>query len=248
LDIKNLQKNWDAWAKKDAMWAILTERNKRGHLWNEDEFFKTGRQQIGAVIKEIEDAGLILQRTKALDFGCGVGRLTQALAEHFEVVNGVDIAPTMIEFAKQYNKYGERCAYFLNDQPDLKLFPDSSFDFIYTSIVLQHMRPDYAHTYIREFSRLLKPKGIVVFDLRATKPTPSSIMALMSLIIYRVTLGAYLTVKHLFEPTMEIYTTDVYDALCLLKSVNLEAVHIRKDSSVSRTEDGYIYTCRLIEN
>ncbi len=41
---------------------------------------------------------------KALDFGCGVGRLTQALADYFNEVAGVDVSPTMVNKALEYNK------------------------------------------------------------------------------------------------------------------------------------------------
>jgi ubiquinone/menaquinone biosynthesis C-methylase UbiE len=76
---------------------------------------------------------------RALDFGCGVGRLAQALLPRFERVDGVDIAPSMLELAARYNKDPARCVFHLNERADLALFPDRSFTFIYTSLVLQHV-------------------------------------------------------------------------------------------------------------
>src|ERR1700682_912533 len=49
-----------------------------------------------------------------LDFGCGVGRLTQGPASYFASVRGVDIAPSMIELAKRHNRYPDVCHYDLN--------------------------------------------------------------------------------------------------------------------------------------
>ena len=37
----------------------------------------------------------------ALDFGCGVWRLTQPLADHFKEVCGIDISPNFIELANK---------------------------------------------------------------------------------------------------------------------------------------------------
>ena len=45
-------------------------------------------------------------RRSALDFGCGIGRLSQALAEHFDQVYGVDISPKMIELARAAQSQG----------------------------------------------------------------------------------------------------------------------------------------------
>jgi ubiquinone/menaquinone biosynthesis C-methylase UbiE len=106
-----------------------------------------------------------LQRRKALDFGCGVGRLTQPLACHFEEVTGVDISQSMIELAKRYNQSGERCRCYVNTAEDLGLFNDCEFDLVYSSLVLQHMAPRYALGYIREFIRLLQPNGLLVFQM-----------------------------------------------------------------------------------
>jgi SAM-dependent methyltransferase len=106
-----------------------------------------------------------IRRGAALDFGCGVGRLTQALCRHFERAVGVDIAPSMIRLANQFNRFGDRCRYCLNEANDLRLFADDSFDFIYSNLVLQHMQPDYSKNYIKEFVRVLAPGGIAFFQL-----------------------------------------------------------------------------------
>jgi SAM-dependent methyltransferase len=73
----------------------------------------------------------------------------------------------MIAEANKYNRQGDRCRYVLNDRSNLAVFPDNSFDFIYSSIVLQHMRPEYSKAYMREMVRVLSPGGVVVFQLPA---------------------------------------------------------------------------------
>ncbi len=122
---------------------------------------------VAGIIGYVESLGLALRRAKALDFGCGVGRLTQPLAEHFDQVWGVDIAPSMIELARSYNRHGERCTYRLNEREDLSLFEDESFDFILSLITLQHMEPAYAKAYLREFVRTLARGGVMVFQTAA---------------------------------------------------------------------------------
>jgi ubiquinone/menaquinone biosynthesis C-methylase UbiE len=78
-------------------------------------------------------------REAALDFGCGVGRLTRALAKDFRRCYGVDISESMIAKARELNQSLPGCEFVLNTQGDLALFPDNHFDMIYTCRVLQHL-------------------------------------------------------------------------------------------------------------
>ncbi len=165
MNLKNLQKNWNEFGKTDPLWAILTGSDKKGKKWKTEEFFKTGVREVDSVMKYAESLSISISHRRALDFGCGVGRLTQALTNYFDEVYGVDIAPSMIKLANKYNKYEKRCHYFLNEVNDLKLFEDNSFDFIYSNIVLQHMEPEYSKNYIKEFLRILTPEGIAIFQI-----------------------------------------------------------------------------------
>ena len=113
----------------------------------------------------LADRGVAIERGRALDFGCGVGRLTQALAEHFDSCDGVDLAASMIERARELNENGERVRFHHNDAPDLRLFGDGSFDFILSLIALQHMEPELMRGYLREFLRVLRPGGVAFFNV-----------------------------------------------------------------------------------
>ncbi len=183
MELKELQRNWEKFAKVDPLWAVLTNPDKRNHKWSLPEFFRTGESEISDILSRAEALKLPLTRGRALDFGCGVGRVTQALALHFDEVVGIDIAPTMIELADQFNRHGKKCRHLVNEARDLHLFPDAHFDFVFSTIVLQHMRPEYSTNYMQEFVRILRPQGLVVFQIpsersdvlkqtRLTEPLP----------------------------------------------------------------------------
>jgi ubiquinone/menaquinone biosynthesis C-methylase UbiE len=112
--------------------------------WSEDDFFETGKREIRGLVHDMDSLGRGFPRGRALDFGCGVGRLTQPLAAYYDEVFGVDIAPSMIDKADELNRHGERCRYVLNGEDNLRVFPDRYFDLIYSNITLQHMEPRYA--------------------------------------------------------------------------------------------------------
>jgi SAM-dependent methyltransferase len=169
VEFDDLQRNWETFGKTDAMWAVLTSPGKRHNRWNSNEFFRTGEEEIAKVLAQVDRLGWALEHGRALDFGCGVGRLTQALAGHFRAVDGVDIASSMIDLARQYNRCGDRCRFHLNPNDDLRLFPDSSFDFVYSAHVLQHMAPRYSRRYVEEFVRVLRDGGLVFFEM-TTEP------------------------------------------------------------------------------
>ena len=163
MDLKELQRHWNAFGKIDPLHSIYRPLTK-DKKWDLEEFFRLGQEEVDLVMKYVESLGLPLKRGNALDFGCGVGRLTQALASYFDKVTGIDIAPSMIELANQYNRFPGKCTYDLNETDHLGIFPASRFDFIYSNITLQHMEPRYVKNYLKEFLRILTPQGLLIFQ------------------------------------------------------------------------------------
>lgn len=155
----------------DALWAILSDPTRRYGRWDIDEFLATGRREIDGLLESGARWGLPEGRHQALDFGCGVGRLTRALAAHFEGTTGVDISEVMVTSARTLHTDVPACSFLVLDATGLAVFPDRSFDCIYSRIVLQHI-PDRRITEgnLREFVRLLADGGLLVFQLPASIP------------------------------------------------------------------------------
>jgi SAM-dependent methyltransferase len=165
VDLDDLQRHWNEWGRRDPYWAIISRPDRRGNRWDLEEFLQTGIDEIDELLEWLRELHVTVRPGRALDFGCGVGRLTQALARTFAECDGVDIAPSMIERADTLNQFGDRCRYHVNDRDDLALFPDGVFDLVYSDIVLQHIAPQFSAGYVREFTRVLAPGGVVVFQL-----------------------------------------------------------------------------------
>ncbi|MBO0728078.1 MAG: class I SAM-dependent methyltransferase [Acidimicrobiaceae bacterium] len=164
-EIQQLHDTWDGHARSDPLWAIVSKPDMRNGRWVESDFYETGRREIGAVMGRLEEVAPLMQRKRALDFGCGVGRGTEALGEYFERVDGVDISEAMVEQARAATTHPGTCIYQVNAGPDLSLFEDASFDLVHSYIVLQHVGRALATGYLREFVRVLRPGGVLHFQL-----------------------------------------------------------------------------------
>ncbi|MGH9382722.1 MAG: class I SAM-dependent methyltransferase [Vicinamibacterales bacterium] len=163
---------WDKHAARDPLWAVLSESSRSGGRWNVGRFFETGVHEIGSVFYQLDSRRIGVARRSALDFGCGIGRLTQALAPYFDRVVGVDVSPRMLALAADFNAFPSRVSYVSNQRDDLRIFERATFDFIISNIVLQHVPQELALGYLGEFLRLLTPGGILVFQLPSHRRAP----------------------------------------------------------------------------
>jgi len=227
-DLKDLQRDWDELGRTDPLWAILSREDRQGNKWDAAEFFATGRRAIEREMSHIRSLNIDVPSGTALDFGCGVGRLTQALAEYFDEVYGVDIAPAMLELAEKYNRHRDRCQYLLNTVDDLSLFSSNTFGFIYSSLVLQHMEPQYSKKYIREFLRILAPGGLLVFQLLGER---KGWRALVKNMLPAALLDVYYKIKLGHPPLILIYGMMQQEVIRLLQESGAKCLDIQRESA-----------------
>lgn len=164
--LKQLAQRWEALAQEDALWAVCADPSRRNGGWSTQEFFAAGESEIARVFEHLRSLNIpSSQEWPALDFGCGAGRLTRALAARFTECWGVDISPSMMEKARALNGDQPHCKFVLNDQPNLRMFENAKFGFVYSSLVLQHIDPQFVPGYLKELVRVLRPGGVMVFQL-----------------------------------------------------------------------------------
>jgi SAM-dependent methyltransferase len=170
--LEQVRADWTRLGADDPLWAVLIRPGTRHGGWDPAEFLATGRDEVGTALAHLDRLGALPRLTRVLDFGCGAGRATQALAAHATEVVGVDVSATMLEAARRIDRTAARCTFVLNDRPDLSRFTDRSFDLVYSSLVLQHLPPDLARGYLAELARVLRPGGAMAVQV-ATRPTAS---------------------------------------------------------------------------
>jgi 2-polyprenyl-3-methyl-5-hydroxy-6-metoxy-1,4-benzoquinol methylase len=162
-DSKRLEKTWNEWASADPLFAILSDPKKLGGKWNLEEFM-AHTPELDEALAMAKDHGFVFGRERALDFGCGVGRITQALANHFDKVVGIDISDAMIAQAASLNRHGERCTYVSGN---LKQLPDATFDFAFSVYVIQHIPRSMQPEVLRDLVRVIKPDGLAMIQIAA---------------------------------------------------------------------------------
>ena len=94
-----------------------------------------------------------------LDFGCGIGNTTAALAEAFPTarVTGCDVSPASIAHAARAHG-GTARTDFVAIAGALP-FPDASFDLAFTACVFHHIARDEQLHWAAELRRVVAPGG-----------------------------------------------------------------------------------------
>lgn len=159
-------RDWEIFAQEDPLWAILSHPDKQGRRWSLDEFLATGEGDVTRLIRTLENLAEPVSRHDVLDFGCGVGRIAIPLTRRFDRVTGLDAAPSMIAQAQRLNPAPDRLTFIHSDAPRLP-FADASFDVVHTYLVLQHIPIDATLGYLRDFVRVLRPRGVAYFVIPA---------------------------------------------------------------------------------
>jgi SAM-dependent methyltransferase len=162
-------RDWDDLALVDPFWAVLATDGKRGGGWDIDEFLATGEADVEHVLATADHLGRPARRERALDFGCGVGRLTRALARRFDEAVGVDVSGRMVEHARRLNADTANATFAVGDE-----LPPDGFDLVVANLVLQHLPSRaLARVHIERLVEAARPDGLVVFQVPTHVPVAS---------------------------------------------------------------------------
>jgi SAM-dependent methyltransferase len=149
---------WNWAADTNAAWYVDTTMSVDDP--DMEEFFATGRR----IVSEALDNAPVTppERESAVEIGSGLGRVCLALADRFDHVTGVDVAPEMVRQAKELVP-DPRIDFRVTEGDELPGVADASVDFVITFTVFQHI-PDPAviQRYVSEVGRVLKPGGVLV--------------------------------------------------------------------------------------
>lgn len=169
--INNSDKDWERFGRTDPYFAVLTAAEFHGQLSGADraKFFESGESHIDAIFSIVRDR---LDRSfapeRALDFGCGVGRLLLPLARRCEEVTGVDVSPSMLAEARRNCEAANAANVRLVQGDDELSAVAGPFDFVHTYIVLQHIPAERGERLVRRLASQLAPGGVGMFHVPYT--------------------------------------------------------------------------------
>jgi len=173
MSLDALRSTWENLGRTDPLWAVLTDPDRRHGGWSVEEFLATGVGPNRWVCDLLANAGLGLG-DRVLDFGCGAGRLSNALAEHAAEIVGVDIAESMIAEAVRINRRPDRVRFVHYDGTRLP-FETGSFDSAVSLISIQHAPPDVQLACLVELLRVVRPGGALVLQIPSHPVQPADL-------------------------------------------------------------------------
>lgn len=164
-------------AKVKAAWTHLGE--ERPHfsvLTNEaflphnlpqtiDQFWASGDTEAARVLSIARAHGLEPASGVCVEYGCGVGRLTGALAPHFSGYHAYDISPTHLAEARERLRALGLAQVSLVQCAESVVETLAPCDLFYSHIVFQHNPPPLMALLVRQALASLRPGGLAVFQL-----------------------------------------------------------------------------------
>jgi SAM-dependent methyltransferase len=164
---------WEEWGRRDPYFGVITNPKYRRVGMSQDakrEFFDDGALLVNYLMARIKKhIDPKFAPNKALDFGCGVGRLLVPLAGIAEEVVGLDVSPSMLEEARRNcdDRQLGNVRFLLSDD-DLSALTDT-FDLICSFIVFQHIPVQRGRAIFDKLLRHLRPGGVGAIHLTYSK-------------------------------------------------------------------------------
>jgi len=159
MDIRELmEKQWNERAKKNARKFVALKDSE-----TEEKFIASGLRHAKQIVKilPIED----IRTLKVLDLGGGIGRISMHIAPLVKELTLTDISSEMIKIASEKLQNFKNVGLFKCNGLDLSELSDCSFDLVYSVWVFQHVSRKVFLEYLKEINRILKPNGILIFQI-----------------------------------------------------------------------------------
>lgn len=156
--VRDTDADWREVGKTQPYWGVISHPDFLSeNLTPEavERFYESGRWHIKPIAEDLQKLTGDLPSGRALDFGCGVGRLAEAMTDYASDVIGLDISPGMLALARAR---GSKVAY--TDE-----MPQGLFDWINSFIVFQHIPPERGLAILQDLLARLSDGAMVSLQL-----------------------------------------------------------------------------------
>ncbi len=172
--MRDTDRDWREVARKEPYWGVISVDRFKGRSLKDGDlkpFFQSGEaylEQVLALVRRLLDPKFEIRR--ALDFGCGVGRLTIPIARASKSdVVGVDVAPEMLRLCEEHARAAgvRNLTLALSDDELVKV--TGVFNFVNSYIVLQHVPPERGLAILSRLLSKIETNGVASIQLTYAK-------------------------------------------------------------------------------
>jgi SAM-dependent methyltransferase len=159
---RNAGRFWDERAREQALFFVdNTVDYKHPDI---ERFWAGGEEAVKGILAEL---GVVVRPAESVvEIGCGVGRLTRALAARAGHVTAIDVSSEMLTRARELNPALDNVRWVHGDGTSLAPVATASMDGCFSHVVFQHLPdPELTLGYVREMGRVLRPGGWAAFGV-----------------------------------------------------------------------------------
>jgi SAM-dependent methyltransferase len=218
---------WSALGEAEPHWSVLTQDRYRADRIadNRAEFMASGEGYARLIVGMLARHGIApADLPRAVEFGCGVGRITIPLARRFAHVTGCDISAGHLAAARAAGTEAGAANLAWWHVGPAALLPEPSWDFWTSQLVLQHNPPPLIRHILQRAFAGLAPGGVALFQV------PSHMRG------YRFDLAKYLAMPP--RQGMEMHALPQRAVLDLAADAGLRLIELRDDTHMATGEGG----------
>lgn len=229
----NTDADWEKIGKNNPYFGVAPEAKFLGTALDAQaaaDFRASGEREASRILEALERWVGPCARAKALDFGCGVGRLAIPFAGQFQSVLGVDISRPMLEEARRLAGLAGVDNLRLCRSLEEVAGERGTFSFVNTYIVLQHIGPERGLACVRLMLDLLEPGGCGALHMKyahgkhqandGAKPLGNRVVEAL-----RRPFSRLLRRLSRRDPAMQMNAYPVNRVLFLLQAAGVEELH-----------------------
>ena len=214
-----VQAVWRQLGRDKPHWSVLSTSEylpEKMHTQAE-AFYETGEWHVQLVMRTLERNGIVVpSEGTCLDYGCGLGRLSFALARRFRRVAGADVSEVHLDIARQEAQrrgIGNVSWHHVADVRSVRSLPEA--DLLVSLIVLQHNPPPVIRELFAGMLGRLRPGGVAVIQVPTYLPGG-----------YRFQVADYLATG---GRDMEMHPLPQREAFAIVRESGVEMIELLED-------------------